>query len=127
IRDGHVTGVQTCALPIFSFRLAVERTGKLSSSSVTVFLFSTKDWRQTFRRASSRDIGHSPQPSPACSLVTERGFLSSPRPTNFECLRWSVRVQVSQLFFSRARKRQLRVLRLLLQRARKSLTHSRAP
>src|SRR5882762_1016441 len=40
----------------FSFRLAVDRTEKLSASSVTVFLFSTSDCRQTFRRASSRHI-----------------------------------------------------------------------
>src|SRR5690625_6610654 len=39
IRDGHVTGVQTCALPISSLRLFLSKSGKVilaSSSSLSV-------------------------------------------------------------------------------------------
>src|SRR5690606_41175389 len=46
IRDCHVTGVQTCALPISKVRSMVAMASAQTSSSITVTVFSTLLSRQ---------------------------------------------------------------------------------
>src|SRR5207253_4486156 len=49
IRDGHVTGVQTCALPIFYFDVGVERPIDLALVQLDLPRDSAGQPQQTFR------------------------------------------------------------------------------
>src|SRR5439155_9264809 len=63
IRDGHVTGVQTCALPIFRW------TARGNSSSIATSSPFRLDWLWTGRRFSESFIN--PRPA-SCTMRRER-------------------------------------------------------
>src|SRR5690606_40325776 len=78
IRDFHVTGVQTCALPISS------RNGKKASEASTAPLWRPLDFSTAMRTESTRLICPAPTPT------TCRSFRSEERRVGKECgSRWS--------------------------------------